>query len=614
MEINSQFTQFVQFARAEMSAGHTKAIARDAGSVGALGGRSITAATGDKVAPLWRRESNKIANNAARDLFRSAIISMFGSEKNIPASVKDAMLMKDYDKGKPLTARRIIAVTTAITNESAELSQKLELELAKTNALSKGFTQTEVESMVRDAGFVADALGCTKAEAFTQVSTAGSKVNRLLTYSGRFAESAQNFREGMRLLDSFNDWFMGVTNVVGALNPRTGKRTEDMNKTLLNAAKDTFTADKLRSVEKFVFEQLAHDPAANLSETDPERIFGMENNPASHFFGLNLCQSCAQTVAQMPHDKRALLYRAVNLFFPLADNAADANKISRDRGVMSADCGVYVVGRLLKHFDEVAQMEASGNLRLQDLIKLCFPELPQNGPCGLKELDAYLNGLDEKMSEAINAGKMTVGQFALVPMIMQTTACTFDEAVEAANGGKSPTPPKYLSSGTLQLSAYDGTTNAARMQLKTDLKRPYNYTNLKTGQKSLIPPQDLAFKFSFPGGETIPTNGTAEGMANIDVLLNKIESFCGKTRQSQSSAVMMMLSQSGIGVLNGGLTAYGISSTEHSACNFALSRNEETGDVTIRYSSPESLPFSFEWSATVTIDGTVTTTPFQFHE
>ena len=42
---------------------------------------------------------------------------MFGGERNIPDSVKDAMLLKDYDRGKPLTARRILAVKAAIDRD-----------------------------------------------------------------------------------------------------------------------------------------------------------------------------------------------------------------------------------------------------------------------------------------------------------------------------------------------------------------------------------------------------------------------------------------------------------------------------------------------------------------
>ena len=48
-------------------------------------------------------------------------------------------------------------------------------------------------------------------------------------------------------------------------------------------------------------------------------------------------------------------------------------------------------------------------------------------------------------------------------------------------------------------------------------------------------------------------------------------------------------------------------------CVPELPKDDATGDVTIRYSSPEGLPFSFEWTATVKVDGTVTTTPFQYN-
>ena len=75
---------------------------------------------------------------------------------------------------------------------------------------------------------------------------------------------------------------------------------------------------------------------------------------------------------------------------------------------------------------------------------------------------------------------------------------------------------------------------------------------------------------------------------------------------------MNALSQSGIGDNMISLAKYGIKANEHTAVNFSLSRNDETGDVTIRYSSPEELPFSFEWTATINTDGNVTTTPLRF--
>jgi len=91
--------------------------------------------------------------------------------------------------------------------------------------------------------------------------------------------------------------------------------------------------------------------------------------------------------------------------------------------------------------------------------------------------------------------------------------------------------------------------------------------------------------------------------------MDKIEEMCGPVHKKQANAVLFAVSQSGIMQLKGGLKAYGIQSSEHSAVNFTLSRNEETGAVTVRYSSPEKLPVRFSWTATIDVDGNVTATP-----
>lgn len=69
----------------------------------------------------WRGRSGTDAekNNETRRLFREAVAAMFGGEERIPESVKKAMLLKDYGtaenpSGKPLTARRIMAVKVAV--------------------------------------------------------------------------------------------------------------------------------------------------------------------------------------------------------------------------------------------------------------------------------------------------------------------------------------------------------------------------------------------------------------------------------------------------------------------------------------------------------------------
>ena len=111
---NTQFQQFVDFAE---SAGKEKAIARlvDTDKVGNMANRTIIPGKGDWVGiGAGRLASLKQANNTTRDAFMTAVGDMFGGVDHIPDSVKDAMKMQDYGKGKPLTARRILAVKTAI--------------------------------------------------------------------------------------------------------------------------------------------------------------------------------------------------------------------------------------------------------------------------------------------------------------------------------------------------------------------------------------------------------------------------------------------------------------------------------------------------------------------
>ena len=115
---NIQFRQFVQFAERQTDPANSEAIARVTGNRDAIAGRAISASDKDRV-HHWhnfflRSGTNATENNDVRALFREAVFSMFGGAANVPESVKTAMRLEDYDKGKPLTARRIIAVRDAI--------------------------------------------------------------------------------------------------------------------------------------------------------------------------------------------------------------------------------------------------------------------------------------------------------------------------------------------------------------------------------------------------------------------------------------------------------------------------------------------------------------------
>ena len=144
-----------------------------------------------------------------------------------------------------------------------------------------------------------------------------------------------------------------------------------------------------------------------------------------------------------------------------------------------------------------------------------------------------------------------------------------------------------------------------------DLYRPGNYS-IVDGQQDILPP-DGGFGFSFPGEECFITNGSEAGRANIQKVGDKVEALCGRVHAKQASSVMM-LSQSGLGPINRGLKGHGVLSSEHSAVDYTLSKNADTGAVTIKYSSPAELPFRFEWTSTVDVDGKVTSTPVKFEK
>ena len=125
---NAQFRQFVQFAEQQANPMKSEAIARLDGGDDPLGGRTIKASDSDSVHKWyrwgWRSGDDERANNQVRTLFRDAVFAMFGGEEHVPESVKSEMLMKDYNHGKPLTARRIIFVRNAILQAAEKVDSK----------------------------------------------------------------------------------------------------------------------------------------------------------------------------------------------------------------------------------------------------------------------------------------------------------------------------------------------------------------------------------------------------------------------------------------------------------------------------------------------------------
>ena len=623
---NATFKAFTDFAQAKVDAGQNKAIARASAGVatGALAGRTITAASTDSLRGFfkWSRSSDdKAANDATRKLFRDAIVDMFGGESKIPAAVKKAMLMADYDCGKPLTARRIMAVKAAIDADGTARarSENIRLETfvsaeVKTAALELGFTKGELPKLARAAHFYAQATDLNEMDAMHAVADPGSKANRLMQYGGRFLESAQNFADGLRLMDSFATWFNDVVDTMKPVHQQD-RNVRDFSPantpTKLNIDSGLLDKGCLKGLEKFVFEELAFNPAHDLSGNDPEKLFGFKNNAATRFIGRGYGSSVLSTIANIPPAKRAVIYAAYDQFTKNAVNAQEAHDQClsgmQHRTQLESSNSASFLARLLRNFDSLEAMHRKGTLTAKNILNKFFPDIRNKGNYDYNAVNKSF--ADESRliyAEAEEGNPYADLNAGVLQTTMNNCGTTLAETAAALRAGKMPPIPKMLCTGSVELSAFDGTTRGGRKLVAADADRPANYS-VKGGEQDILKGDDTGFGFSFPDGTRLVTNGHKTD--NIPTVCDKVEALCGRVHVAQANSVMMMLSQSGMTNIRGGIPSIGVVCNEHSAVEYSLSKDDTTGAVTIKYSSPAELPFGFSWTATIDVDGNVTSTP-----
>ena len=459
---NATFDAFVQFAETQHAAGKDKAIARfekpDAAGLGGIANRTIKPGTGDWVGiGVGRLSSLKRANNITRDAFMKAVVDMFGGVTYVPDSVKDAMKLEDYGKGKPLTARRILAVKAAIENSGLREQKALEVSLEKT-ALGKGYTKGELPRLAKAVNFYMRTVNCSEAEALEAVTTPGSKANRLMNYGGRFLQSADNFKNGLRLMDSFKSWFSENHAKFESMKDGRNLKYEDgMSMTLLNTSQTAFSETNLLATEKFVFEEFAVNDSIDLAETDTNKNFGIENNTAASCILRGFSSARTQTFAQIPPEKRSLFLKALTVLVPpSASNAAEASvSHSKRNTLLTRQIGI-LTARVLKNFDQIANLQDSGKFTQANLVKTCFPEIPKPGEDPMAKLKVlYGQWEDCTAEEPLEEPPHRYPPDLSTPIqdTMEATGCSIEEAVVAANGGKQPPVPKYVASGTLPRTA-----------------------------------------------------------------------------------------------------------------------------------------------------------------
>lgn len=603
---------------------------------------------------LFRSRANKEANDATRELFKSAVAEMFGGEDSIPENVRAAMKMKDYGKGRPLTARRIMAVKAAVdaaigdvdysrlvpailkqakayrlpvpsgeqfhdlvrtaadyreatgcTVETAVTSlftipQKM-VSMLKDKILdsaqfqmsvrSFGYDADQCENLAKAAAFYQRAMRCSIDMAIKSACSPTGVANRLMNYGGRFMATADNFRQGVRLLGKFEAWFDGV---------RATSRDKSLPRgtpSQINANYGVFASEKSAvGFERFVFEDIASNPTFDLAERDAEKAFGFENNAVTNFIGRKFHVSSTATLLQTPPERRRLVFEAALTLCPLATSTSDTKVEFMHNAIF--------VARALKHLDELAALADGNALTAENVIRTCYPDIRNPQTFTVYAVNDFI------MKALDRASLDNGGDYTPIFLMLARSGETVDRVLTAwQNHERLPNVP-YLATYSAELEAFSGSTTHARDQFLKDVVRRSDYTDLNAEGEGAVIAGNRGF--TFPGGRPrmeVDLSDSALKKTQAMALADEIESLCGTGNARQASAVLFCLSQSGLSNLQGGLRAYGIASNEHSPCEYTLSKDAETGTVRIVYSNPNPFPITFNWEATVDRNGVVTTTP-----
>ena len=530
-------------------------------------------------ASFWRTADMKTANDQVRNLFRKTVADMFGGEKFIPDVVRDNMKLEDFGKGKPLTARRINLVRIAIDslgggkfNDPASIGR----------ATSMGYVASELPKLARVANIYQQATGCTDAEAESAALDPNSTARRLFDCGGRFTQSAENFKKGLALMDDFQGWF---ANVCSELGNGPGVTAKYMNPSITGIS-------HARGAEKFIFDEIAVNENIPLEAEDKESVFGMERNPAARFALSKVGDSQHATLAQMPQTQRDLLYAVNDLFHPFDPNGQQGTVIGQ---------AAVLVGRVIKHADELAALKAAGNLTRQTAFDVLYSDIPEKGNRDAEAANLIEDILVERLPDS--------GQIVRAINMLARTGASIDEVLNAMERNIALPSAPYVSTVTKSLVSFGMNGEGGIKAMCGDIHRPSMPTFIATGKEPEGVRNRYVFKFA---DETLECGGTSEAGAKpvLERISAKLRELCTPAHPKQLDTVAYSLGQGQLGQLKC-LANYGLFANEHIPVEYTISKNQETGAISIFIKEPENFPVKFNWRVTVNVDGSMTSTPMR---
>ena len=346
---SANFSQFVKFAQGSLATKTGKSTVAKL-ETSQLGDRTVGSLKANKNDGVgnWLRNSDKMAaNDRVRDLFKASVADMFGGEAKIPAGVKKAMEMEHFGVGKPLTARRILAVKAAID---------------------------------ADGGAAAAAVREKHGNA-----AEGSDEHAVFAAGGRFAANEAGFQKGMALLPLAGNAMKSFSKADRAA---IGDNLRDVGLPNAGPKATAFIRD-------FLLASVAHDKGA-----DPDSgaaLFSKEGNAGFRLLSLQYeGKGAMKAIAGLAPAQRNALAKILERFMEKnADSVpADGKKI-----VHSA-----FVKALAANIDKLAALDAKGKLDSKTLARYCCPGGDKSELGGAIFADAGLLAENKAIHVTINRG------------------------------------------------------------------------------------------------------------------------------------------------------------------------------------------------------------------
>ena len=142
-----------------------------------------------------------------------------------------------------------------------------------------------------------------------------------------------------------------------------------------------------------------------------------------------------------------------------------------------------------------------------------------------------------------------------------------------------------------------------------DIHRPSMPTFIATGKEPEGVRNSYVFKFADETLECV-CSSEADAKPVMDRISAKLRELCTPAHPKQLDTVAYSLGQGQLGQLKC-LANYGLFANEHIPVEYTISKNQETGAISIFIKEPENFPVKFNWTVTVNVDGSMTSTPMR---